>query len=231
MNKICAVCGKSFEAKTIRAKYCSKKCAYHSRFKRTWAQIRVENENLKNDILQFYDLGLNDTQIAQKIGKSSTWVREKRIGLGLPRQKSRSQQERERLEKWRIDFSKERRICKRCKAEFSPIRVNQLFCCPACEKKNNHEVNDIKRKRLEANQKAENISLNDVFIKYHGICYLCGGKCDIHAVRVVNGVPHPLGDYPSREHIVPLSKGGLHTWNNIRLAHIRCNASKGVRLL
>ena len=231
MNRICIVCEKSFEAKTIRAKYCSKVCSNHSRFQRTWDQIRKENKNLKKTILQLYDSGMNDTQIAQEIGKSSTWVREVRKEIGLPRQKSKSQRERERLDEWRKGFLEERRICKRCKAEFSPIRVNQLFCCPECEKKNNHQINDIKRKRLEADRKVEDISLNDVFIKYHGICYLCGGKCDIHAVRVVNGIPHPLGDYPSREHIIPLSKGGLHTWDNIQLAHIRCNASKGVKLV
>lgn len=33
--------------------------------------------------------------------------------------------------------------------------------------------------------------------------------------------------YPTIDHIIPLSKGGLHSWNNIQLAHLSCNSSKG----
>lgn len=145
--------------------------------------------------------------------------------MGLPRQESKYQRKLKYREQYGLKT--QRRICKRCEAEFTPIRVNQLFCCPECEKKNNHQVNDIKRKRLEEQQRIDDISLDDVYKKYNGICYLCGTKCNYHAVRVVKGVPHPLGDYPSREHIIPLSKGGLHTWDNVRLAHIRCNSKKG----
>lgn len=231
MNRICAVCGCEFQSKTARAKYCSKICANHSRFRRSWSQITQDNENLKKIILEKYESGLNDVKIAEQIGKSTTWVRKKRIEMNLPRQKSNVQRERERLDRWREEFQRERRVCKRCGAEYSPIRVNQLYCSQICEKRNNHQVNDIKRKRLEQNQHVDDISLDDVFLKYKGICYLCGGKCDYKAVRVVNGIPHPLGDYPSREHIRPLSRGGRHTWENIRLAHIRCNSSKGVKLL
>lgn len=231
MDRICTVCGESFQSKTKRAKYCSKVCANHSRFNKTHEQIRQDNEVLGKQVLNLYRSGLNDRQIAEKVGRSITWIYQTRKRMGLPRQKSNSQRERERLARWREEFQKEQRVCKMCKAEFSPVRKNQLFCCPSCEKKNNHQVNDIKRKRLEKKRKTDDISLNDVFLKYRGICYLCGGKCDLHAVKVVNGVPHPLGDYPSREHIIPLSKGGLHTWDNIQLAHIRCNASKGVRLI
>lgn len=35
------------------------------------------------------------------------------------------------------------------------------------------------------------------------------------------------GDYPSVDHVIPLSKGGTHTWDNVKLAHKRCNSKKG----
>jgi 5-methylcytosine-specific restriction endonuclease McrA len=34
------------------------------------------------------------------------------------------------------------------------------------------------------------------------------------------------GLYPSIDHIVPLAKGGNHTWNNVQLAHHYCNTLK-----
>jgi 5-methylcytosine-specific restriction endonuclease McrA len=33
--------------------------------------------------------------------------------------------------------------------------------------------------------------------------------------------------YPSIDHIVPMSKGGDHVWNNVQVAHIICNSYKG----
>ena len=66
--------------------------------------------------------------------------------------------------------------------------------------------------------------------KRHGMdCYLCGSRCDPHDVYVRNG-NRIYGDlYPSEEHLVPLSKGGTHTWDNVALAHRRCNSRKGNR--
>lgn len=32
------------------------------------------------------------------------------------------------------------------------------------------------------------------------------------------------------EHIIPLSKGGTHTWDNVAPAHAKCNFDKGDRL-
>lgn len=33
-------------------------------------------------------------------------------------------------------------------------------------------------------------------------------------------------DYPSIDHVIPISKGGTHTWDNVRLAHHHCNSIK-----
>lgn len=47
------------------------------------------------------------------------------------------------------------------------------------------------------------------------------------AIRIVEGG----GDnYPSVDHIVPLAKGGLHSWDNVQLAHFKCNTLKGARV-
>ena len=227
MNRTCVVCGSDFEAKTDRAKYCCEKCKNRSRFGRSIEDVRAENEKLKLEVLKWYKKGLNDNQIAEKLGRSITWVRQKRLEMGLPRQGYKKAQKKEAHKQELAQM--EVRFCKRCGSYFYPIRANQVFCTKACEKRNNHQVNDIKRKRLEKSRKVDDIALDDVYKKYNGICYLCGELCDYNAVRVVNGVRHALRDYPSREHIVPLSKGGLHTWDNVRLAHIKCNSRKGVR--
>lgn len=58
-------------------------------------------------------------------------------------------------------------------------------------------------------------------------CKICGQMCDWddHSWSKYSG---PL--YPSIDHIVPMSKGGGHVWENVQVAHIICNSEKGDRI-
>lgn len=232
MKKICSVCGSEFEPKNSKAKYCCKKCCDYSRHHdnkshQTFEEIREENETLKLEILKWYKKGLIDKEIAKKIDRSTSWVQKTRIQMGLPRQGVKKIKENEihKQELAQMEF----RFCKRCGSYFYPIRVNQLYCSIACQKSASHQKHDIKRKRRVREAYIDDIDLHELYRKYDGMCYLCGEKCDWNDKQYINGIPHTFGNYPSREHLKPLSKGGLHSWDNVRLAHIRCNSSKGVK--
>lgn len=93
MTRACVVCGTLFEAKTDRAKYCCKKCADHSRYKRTREEIRRDNDILSEEIRKLYTKGLNDRQIAEKVGFSTHKIRKIRIVLGFPKQLGIRQQQ------------------------------------------------------------------------------------------------------------------------------------------
>lgn len=59
----------------------------------------------------------------------------------------------------------------------------------------------------------------------HGwTCYVCRDAIDPR-----KRFPHL--DAATVEHIVPLCKGGTHTWDNVAPAHARCNFQKGDSLL
>lgn len=227
MNSICVACGSSFESKTNRAKYCCEKCKNRSRFEQNIDDIRAEREQAKLGVLKWYKKGLLDREIAQKIGRSVTWVQKTRVTMGLPRQGLKKAKEKEKHKQELAQM--EVRFCKRCGSYFYPIRINQIYCTKACERSSNHQVHDIKRKRRVKDAYIDDIDLHELYRKYDGICYLCGEECDWNDVKVIDGIPHALGNYPSREHIRPLSKGGLHSFDNVKLAHIRCNSSKGVK--
>lgn len=68
----------------------------------------------------------------------------------------------------------------------------------------------------------EGITLKRVRAKYNDVCQICGLLVDDSAIE--NG--HIKRLYPTIDHIIPLSKGGSHTWDNVRLAHMSCNAGK-----
>lgn len=224
MKKICAKCGAAFDSADRRVKYCSNGC--NRRYKKTRAEQRENIKESEKKVQDLYGRGWRDPEIAKEIGYSVTYVRNIRIKFGLPHHvsKMRLQAQKIRLKNAQMEF----RFCEKCGKVFYPIRVNQKFCCKACEHSIRHQIHDIKRKRLFDNN-AEDITLDDVYRKYNGICYLCGGECDYNDYAWINGHKNVYGNYPSREHVIPISKGGTHTWDNVRLAHIKCNSSKGAR--
>lgn len=61
---------------------------------------------------------------------------------------------------------------------------------------------------------------------------LHGDHCNLCGALMVFG-SFPRGDYQPRlasvEHIIPLSKGGTHTWGNVTLTCLQCNISRGTK--
>jgi hypothetical protein len=55
------------------------------------------------------------------------------------------------------------------------------------------------------------------------ICGICETSVD-----ATLAYPHPLS--ASLDHVVPLSLLGPHTYENVRLAHLRCNIGRGNRV-
>lgn len=72
-------------------------------------------------------------------------------------------------------------------------------------------------------KRSERIDPYDVFDRDNWVCQLCHEKVDAK----LDGRAR-LG--PTLDHIVPVSLGGTHTWDNVQLAHRYCNTSKGNRV-
>lgn len=127
----------------------------------------------------------------------------------------------------------EMRFCKECNAAFlCDPGCNKLFCSSTCQKVNSHRRNDIIRRARRHNVVVDDdITLEKLVTRDHGICYLCGQTIDWSDYQVINGKKFARGNYPSIDHVIPISRGGMHSWNNVRLAHFSCNASKGVSMV
>lgn len=61
-----------------------------------------------------------------------------------------------------------------------------------------------------------------VVAEYGTRCHLCGQSIDLT-------VSHPDPKSLSIDHLVPQSRGGSHALENLRPAHLGCNASRGAR--
>lgn len=68
------------------------------------------------------------------------------------------------------------------------------------------------------------ISVDELAERDGFICYLCNGQVDMTVPRL-----SPNG--ATVDHIVPISRGGLDTLENIKLTHWKCNRAKGAKLI
>lgn len=91
------------------------------------------------------------------------------------------------------------------------------YCSLRCQHQNKWMMKDGYRYKF---------SLKELYDRDAGVCYICGGLCDWEDKQVVNGVWIYGNNYPSRDHVIPKSKGGENSWDNLRLAHRLCNSRK-----
>ena len=59
---------------------------------------------------------------------------------------------------------------------------------------------------------------------YGNTCHICGSEIDL-----TRRWPDPLS--ATRDHIIPRSRGGSDSLDNVRPAHLRCNSSRQARPL
>lgn len=119
--------------------------------------------------------------------------------------------------------------CKECGAPFVKAKHNSVFCSDECRRKAMNRRHDRRLKRASVIDK--NITLQKVYKRDKGRCWICGGKCDYNDYEIRDGHFVALKNYPSIDHVLPLAKGGNHTFENVRLAHCYCNTLKNDKVV
>lgn len=84
---------------------------------------------------------------------------------------------------------------------------------------------NAKRRALIKGAKAERVDVFAVFERDGWRCHLCGGL----TIKAKRGSHHPKA--PELDHVVPLSKGGEHSYRNTACAHRACNIAKSDRIV
>lgn len=76
-----------------------------------------------------------------------------------------------------------------------------------------------KRRVTKRGAFVEDVAPSVVYARDNYTCHLCGGTLDM-------GAASPQPKSPTLDHVVPLSRGGTHSYANVKAAHFRCNVSK-----
>lgn len=112
------------------------------------------------------------------------------------------------------------RTCIHCSTEFN-ASAGMARVCLACAEKNHKRLRNIyktKRRAIERGTEAENIDKYQVFHRDNWRCKDCGRK--VQKKRIYDDNAAEL------DHIIPLAKGGTHTWDNVQTLCRKCNQTK-----
>ena len=124
------------------------------------------------------------------------------------------------------------KTCEECGSLFFPNHGNMIYCGERCSDKNQSRKKDIRRRAKISDALVDkDISLQRLYDRDGGVCWLCGEQCDFEDARYVDGIFIAGNRYPSIDHVVALANGGKHSWENVKLAHRICNSIKSDNFL
>lgn len=207
----CEYCGKPRHSDhPNRNRFCSKECALNA--KRMETQTRKEEEK-KQQIIE-------RTRLCDNCGK--TFVASSKSNHFCSYDCQYEHALKMSHDKNLAAFKPEERTCPFCGAGFKTTfqgTQSQIYCSQECRKQAEHCKYNEKRKEQMQKAFVEPVGLKSTYRRYNGVCGICG-------------LPVPARSDPGNiwaatvDHIVPISKGGLHMKSNCQLAHRICNSMK-----
>ncbi len=221
LNCTCEYCGKRFYRRPDKIKgriFCSNEC-----YKKASGYIPHGIVICKNCEKAFQEPKNHHRICCSKRCAGQYAMRE--LSEKAAREREERRQKREYLEILKRELKELKRIqkelerykpCRECGKVFRATG-GRTYCSEECRKVSQNRAHD---RRIQRNGKADySINLKRLYKRDRGFCQLCGKHLEF--IEDVQS-----GDYPSIDHIIPLAKGGLHSWDNVQLACRRCNWEK-----
>lgn len=217
----CAHCGKTFDPFNVKGMYCSGRCKV-----KAWRAANPERYRLQQQKLCAWWAGY-----CSSCGVAVGGRRKQERCAACAKQDELAKTR----ESWRLAAEATHRAagrvtsCEECGCEFCPLygSSNATLCqpCRLVRDRRLHRIHKLKRKAAERGVHAERVDPIKVFERDRWRCHLCGCKTP----RAKRGTYDD--DAPELDHVIPLSKGGPHTYANTACACRRCNREKADRPL
>lgn len=123
-----------------------------------------------------------------------------------------------------VPAPKIKHTCIDCEQPFLSTIRNKSGLCTTCRLKEERRIARSRRRARIRGTVRENVSPLRVFLRDNWTCQLCG----IWTPRELRGTMHPCA--PETDHIIPLCKGGVHSYANVHCSCRQCNGIKGDKL-
>lgn len=114
--------------------------------------------------------------------------------------------------------------------------VRKQYCSKQCKdisyKMSKSATRSARQRYTGAVLVDKDINIKKLYNRDKGRCYICGCLTSFEDKHLSNRGNIACGKhYPSIDHVIPISKGGLHSWSNVKLACLWCNQSKGAKMM
>lgn len=209
----CAYCGSEFTPSQAGALYCAKRCKLAA-----WKAANPE---------RFKALPSNQRKVSAiyaghcKTCGAAFVSRRERTYCGAACEPSTPRP--------RVSVAPEQKECRACGKTYRPTFTGgrpSEFCGEACRRqveRRTRRVDKLRRKAAKRAVTVESVDPLEVFARDRWRCKLCG----IKTPKSKRGTYEP--NAPELDHIIPLARGGEHSYRNTQCACRRCNGLKSDR--
>lgn len=232
-HKICVFCGNSFNTFRDMAATCSPECAKARKNHRKYFPAGVKRVNTTEqwvnnaqDAFEYVSHTKGRVKIKCKccgniVERAKSTVRHKNIKCEYCKETEQLQEARQKMACFFIALKSARtpRQCESCGKAFTSNYPTQKYCSDKCKK---HGYSYRSRCRHYGVYYDPSVTRIKVLRRDKGICQICGKTCNPQDRSWGSFGP----DFPTIDHIIPLAKGGTHTWGNVQCACGICNSNK-----
>lgn len=243
-KRICEWCGKEYEVSKWNQKYCCTVCERKASYERNKANINAD-ENVA--IRMLANCSNEWEYVGGYSGSNGSMVIRHFCGYTTRRScvsirhnhkircmvcEYRERQARKREEEKEKEIRREVKEFKKQVKQYQVQTVKSCavcggfffgsgkYCSTKCSKAVQQHYQNMKKRRRQKSawtEESKTITLQKLYERDGGVCWVCGKPCNYEADPNNN-------EYPSIDHVIPIADGGKDLWENIRLAHRYCNS-------
>lgn len=231
ITKVCEYCGENYSARNKNQKYCSVSCG--TKGSKSYEVIK-NKEYIKSCKIckkeffgtansKFCSSECENSQYAHECEHCKTHFKSKqKIRMFCSKECAQEHLIKNECfctncgERFMGDNRRANKFCSRkCFYEFIGAKPSEL----GSESSGRYSgISHIKRAKKHG-VAYEYIKPIDIYKRDNFKCGICNGDIDMN-------LPHPHPMSASIDHIIPISVGGTHTWDNVQSAHLTCNIKK-----
>lgn len=215
LKRECPICGKTFIPHNAQ-QTCSEKCRKIKRAQND------KNRYIKShpDYVSSEERHKNSLEHKRMYEKDKAFRAQNREKEKQKRKAEKEAQKQANILHWQQ--YKQEHVCVMCNKTYIAHYPLQKYCTPKCQRRKYPKI----KKRLKGKVIDKDITLKKLAKRDNDCCQICGLAVD-WTDKVIKKDTIICGNYyPSIDHIVPISKGGMHSWDNVQLAHRKCNSYK-----
>lgn len=232
----CVVCGKPLPK--FKTRYCSDGCSRQAEIAKRgnseahgiltktcvicgkeFSTYKSRQKTCSTECSKIRSNKLSNVLAKKKRHEAGGRTREEIHEEAIKRKEAAEKKKAENIAYW-LEFS-ERRVCECCGKEYIAHYPTSKYCSDKCSR----HVSKEKRKYAGCLVDSD-ITLRRLAQRDDNICQICGLMVDWSDKMKAKGTVICGPMYPSIDHICPISKGGMHAWDNVQLVHRKCNSYK-----